>query len=99
MFLSMLSNTLSFIRVGAFALTHAGMFMAFDTIAEMCGGGVAGVIILIIGNIFIICLEGLIDFIQCLRLEFYELFGKYYEGNGTEFIPVSQKVKEAEYAL
>ncbi|MGI6110425.1 MAG: V-type ATP synthase subunit I [Eubacteriaceae bacterium] len=99
MFLSMLSNTLSFIRVGAFALTHAGMFLAFQTIANMAGGGIGGVIILIIGNIFIICLEGLIDFIQCLRLEFYELFGKYYEGNGIEFVPINQKIKEAEYAI
>lgn len=92
MFLSMLSNTLSFIRVGAFALTHVGMFMAFATIAEMCGGGFAGAVILIIGNIFILALEGLIDFIQCLRLQFYELFGKYYEGNGTRFVPVKEEV-------
>lgn len=92
MYLSMLSNTLSFIRVGAFALTHVGMFMAFQTIANMAGGGVAGVIILIIGNIFILGLEGLIDFIQCLRLEFYELFGKYFNGDGIEFVTVSQEI-------
>lgn len=95
MYLSMLSNTLSFIRVGAFALTHVGMFMAFQTIAEMIGSGVGGVIVLIIGNIFILGLEGLIDVIQCLRLEFYELFGKYYEGNGVEFVSVKQTVQKA----
>lgn len=94
MYLSMLSNTLSFIRVGAFALTHVGMFMAFQTIAEMAGGGLTGVIILIIGNIFILVLEGLIDFIQCLRLEFYELFGKYYEGDGVEFLNIQEEVKK-----
>lgn len=99
MYLSMLSNTLSFIRVGAFALTHAGMFMAFETLAEMAGGGVAGFIIMFIGNIFIIILEGLIDVIQCLRLEFYELFGKYYEGDGVEFVPVSREVKDVDAAL
>ncbi len=93
MYLSMLSNTISFIRVGAFALTHVGMFMAFQTIADMVGGGIDGIIVLIIGNIFIIGLEGLIDYIQCLRLEFYELFGKYYTGNGREFVTIEKGIK------
>ena len=39
----------------------------------------------IIGNIFIIGLEGLIVGIQGLRLEYYELFSKYYVGDGKEF--------------
>lgn len=99
MYLSMLSNTLSFIRVGAFALTHAGMFMAFQTLAQLAGGGVAGVIIMIFANIFIIVLEGLIDCIQCLRLEFYELFGKYYEGDGRAFDPVTSEVRRLDAAL
>lgn len=85
MLLAMLSNTLSFIRVGAFALTHVGLFMAFETLSTMVGGGVGGIIVLVIGNIFVIVLEGLIDFIQCLRLQFYELFSKYYIGDGEEF--------------
>ena len=88
MLLSMLSNTLSFIRVGAFALTHVGLFLAFETLAKMLGGGIGGIVVLVIGNILIIVLEGLIDFIQCLRLQFYELFSKYYTGDGEEFIPV-----------
>lgn len=99
MLLSMLSNTLSFIRVGAFALTHVGMFLAFLTLAEMTGNPVGFAIVLIIGNIFILGLEGLIDFIQCLRLEFYELFGKYYDGDGHEFVSIGQKVKELEYVM
>lgn len=93
MLLAMLSNTLSFIRVGAFALTHVGLFMAFETLATMVGGGFGGVIVLILGNVLIIVLEGLIDFIQCLRLQFYELFSKYYTGDGEEFVPLSTEIR------
>ncbi|MEG1432870.1 V-type ATP synthase subunit I [Eubacterium sp.] len=93
MLLGMLSNTLSFIRVGAFALTHVGLFMAFETLAEMVGGGFGGIVVLILGNILIIVLEGLIDFIQCLRLQFYELFSKYYTGDGEEFIPLNTEIQ------
>lgn len=86
--LSLASNTISFIRVGAFALNHVGLFLAFKTMAEMANGGVAGIIIMIIGNIIIIGLEGLIVFIQGLRLQYYELFGKYFKGEGVEFKPI-----------
>ncbi|HPT79187.1 MAG TPA: V-type ATPase 116kDa subunit family protein [Candidatus Atribacteria bacterium] len=85
--LSMLSNTISFIRVGAFALNHVGLFIAFLTMSEMIHNA-SGVLILIIGNLVIIGLEGLIVFIQGLRLEYYELFSKYYEGSGVPYEPV-----------
>ncbi|GCD09120.1 V-type ATP synthase subunit I [Clostridium tagluense] len=91
--LSMFSNTLSFIRVGAFALNHVGLFVAFSAMASMTKSGFASVLILILGNIVIICLEGLIVFIQGLRLEYYELFSKYYEGAGVSFEPVKIKLK------
>ncbi|MEG0495893.1 MAG: V-type ATPase 116kDa subunit family protein, partial [Eubacterium sp.] len=91
MLLAMLSNTLSFIRVGAFALTHVGLFLAFETLARMVGGGIGGIFVLILGNVLVIVLEGLIDFIQCLRLQFYELFSKYYTGSGEEFIPLNSE--------
>jgi len=91
--LSMFSNTLSFIRVGAFSLNHVGLFVAFASMASMTKSGVTSIIILIIGNIIIICLEGMIVFIQGLRLEYYELFSKYYEGNGAIFEPVKVKFK------
>ncbi|OLS03636.1 V-type ATP synthase subunit I [Tissierella creatinophila] len=83
--LSMLSGTVSFIRVGAFALTHVGLFIAFETIGEMIGTTSGNIIVLIIGNIIIIGLEGLIVFIQGLRLQYYELFSRYYKGEGREF--------------
>ena len=91
--LSMFSNTLSFIRVGAFALNHVGLFVAFASMASMTKNGTASVLILILGNIVIIALEGLIVFIQGLRLQYYELFSKYYEGAGVNFEPVHVKFK------
>ena len=89
--LSMLSGTISFIRVGAFALTHVGLFLAFETIGHMIGTTTGNIVVLIIGNIIIIGLEGLIVFIQGLRLQYYELFSRYYKGEGTEFKAVNIK--------
>lgn len=86
--LSFLSNTISFIRVGAFALNHAGLYLAFETMAEMISSGIGGILILVLGNAVIIGLEGLIVFIQGLRLEYYELFSRYYSGEGVEYTPV-----------
>ncbi|MFA9397372.1 MAG: V-type ATP synthase subunit I [Clostridiaceae bacterium] len=87
--LSLFSNTLSFIRVGAFAINHVGLFIAFTTIAEMMRGNIGSTIVYIIGNIIILGLEGLIVFIQGLRLEYYELFSKYYDGSGSSFEPIT----------
>jgi V/A-type H+-transporting ATPase subunit I len=87
--LSVASNIISFIRVGAFALNHVGLYIAFATMAEMINSKVGGFLVLIIGNIMIIGLEGLIVFIQSLRLEYYELFSKYYSGYGVEYRPIS----------
>lgn len=89
--LSMLSGTVSFIRVGAFALTHVGLFIAFETIGKLIGTTAGNIIVLILGNIIIIGLEGLIVFIQGLRLQYYELFSRYYKGEGKEFKPVNIK--------
>lgn len=91
--LSMLSGTISFIRVGAFALTHVGLFIAFQTIAKMIGNPTANIIVLVIGNIVIIGLEGLIVLIQGLRLQYYELFSRYYKGEGKEFNPMNLRDK------
>ena len=86
--LSLFSNTLSFIRVGAFALNHVGLFIAFSALAHMMKSSAMSITMYVLGNIIILCLEGLIVFIQGLRLEYYELFSKYYEGEGIEFSPV-----------
>lgn len=89
--LSVFSNLVSFTRVGAFAINHVGLYMAFEVMAKLVGGGIKGFIILVVGNIFIIALEGMIVGIQGLRLEFYEMFSKYYEGNGHLFRPISRR--------
>lgn len=88
--LSVFSNLVSFTRVGAFAINHVGLYMAFEVMSKIAGGGIKGLIILILGNILIIGLEGMIVFIQGLRLEFYEMFSKYYQGNGRKFRPLKE---------
>lgn len=86
--LSYMSNTLSFLRVGAFVLIHACMMSTFSALAGITGGGAAAVIIMVFGNIFVIALEGLLVGIQVLRLNFYEIFSRFYDGDGIPFNPV-----------
>ena len=90
--MSFVSNTASFVRLAAFALNHVGLSMAVIMLSEMVhslpGGIVMKGLILVLGNIVIVCLEGLIVFIQTLRLEYYEFFGKFYKGGGSAFKPV-----------
>ncbi len=87
--LSMLSNGISFIRVGAFALNHAGLFIAFHTMAAMSTSHLGDFTLFILGNLVVIALEGLIVFIQGLRLIYYELFSKYFAGDGLPFVGVT----------
>ena len=93
--LSYITNTVSFLRVGGFVLSHAGMMAVVLTLMEMIGG-VGSPIIFVVGNLFVMAMEGLIVGIQVLRLEFYEIFSRFYEGNGKEFRPavVTYKVDE-----
>ncbi|MGL4735949.1 MAG: V-type ATP synthase subunit I [Cellulosilyticaceae bacterium] len=86
--LSALSNAISFIRVGAFALNHAGLFMAFLVMSQMTDNILLKLIILLLGNLLILTLEGLVVFIQGLRLQYYEMFSKYFKGDGIEYKPV-----------
>jgi V/A-type H+/Na+-transporting ATPase subunit I len=78
--LSYLSNTVSFLRVGAFVLVHAGMMMVVFALAND-----KNIIVIILGNILVIALEGLLTGIQALRLEFYEMFSRFLEGDGRPF--------------
>lgn len=84
--LSFVSNTMSFMRIGGFILSHAGMMMVVMSLSEMTGS-IGSPIVLIIGNIFVMMMEGLIVGIQVLRLEFYEMFSRYYDGDGKSFSP------------
>ncbi len=86
-FLGYATNTLSFVRVGGFVLSHAGMMSVVMLLSEMASGG-ASIVIIIIGNIFVTCLEGLIVGIQVLRLQFYEFFSRFYKGDGVAFEPM-----------
>lgn len=86
--LNALSNGISFIRVGAFALNHAGLFLAFLVMSELTSNIILKILILVLGNILILTLEGLVVFIQGLRLQYYEMFSKYFSGDGIEFQPV-----------
>lgn len=91
--LGALSNAISFIRVGAFALNHAGLFMAFLVMSDMTDNIVLKIIVLVLGNILILSLEGLVVFIQGLRLQYYEMFSKYFSGDGEEYNPITIKSK------
>ena len=86
--LSFVTNTLSFMRVGGFIISHAGMMSVVLTLTEMFTGA-GSIVVLILGNIFVMALEGFIVGIQSLRLEFYELFSRYFDGQGVPYAPVS----------
>ncbi|MDR1621151.1 MAG: ATPase [Synergistaceae bacterium] len=93
--LNFVSNTASFVRLAAFALNHVGLsgavFMLGRMVENAPGGKLYHAFILLLGHLVIIGLEGMIVFIQTLRLEYYEFFGKFYRGGGREFAPVSWK--------
>lgn len=90
--LNFISNTASFVRLAAFALNHAGLSAAVFTLGQMVdnvpGGMLFHALVVLAGQLIIIGLEGMIVFIQTLRLEYYEFFGKFYSGGGKEFTPV-----------
>lgn len=86
--LSYATNTISFMRVGAFVLVHAGMMLVVFTLAEM-SSGITYWIIVAVGNVVIMGLEGLLVGIQVLRLEFYEMFSRFFDGGGRPFQPVT----------
>jgi V/A-type H+-transporting ATPase subunit I len=89
-----ISNTVSFLRVGAFALSHAVLSFIIFTLSEMvmeAAGGIGGsmgfLLIQIFGNTVIILLEGMIVAIQVVRLQYYEFFSKFFTETGMEFAP------------
>ncbi|MCL2210457.1 MAG: V-type ATP synthase subunit I [Treponema sp.] len=96
---SYISNTASFLRVGAFALAHAVFsFIIFFFTDSLTGSGTAGAfsaaLIMIVGNAIIITLEGLIVAIQVMRLQYYEFFNKFFVETGVEFAPFRFQHKE-----
>ncbi len=88
--ISNLSATLSFLRVAAFSLNHVALAAGFFAIASMLDT-MGHWITILLGNVFIIVLEGAIVAIQCLRLEFYEGFSRFFSGKGHRFRPLQNE--------
>ncbi len=84
--LSYFTNTLSFLRIGGLALSHAALMLFVMKFAQMAS--FASPVVIIFGNAFVILLEGLIVSIQALRLIYYEIFSRFYKSNGKPFTPI-----------
>lgn len=84
-----LSNSLSYVRIGAFAVAHAGLSSVFFILANLISPtkGFGYWLVVIFGNIFVIGFEGMIVSIQTLRLEYYEFFSKFFSGRGRKYLP------------
>lgn len=89
---SYFANTISFVRIAAFAAVHAAVLVAVfaiaDTLTHVRFGGWLSVGVLIAGNVLTILLEGLTVTVQALRLEYYEFFGKFFRGGGEPYRPL-----------
>ena len=88
--LSYFSNTISFIRIGAFAVSHAAIM---EVVLQLAGAesGHPNWLGVVFGNLFVCGFEGLIVGIQVLRLEYYEMFSRFYKGSGHAFDPYTKK--------
>ena len=93
--LSFFSNTLSFVRIGAFAVSHAAMMEVVLMLAGAANGGTPNWIAVILGNAFVMGMEGLIVGIQVLRLEYYEMFSRFYRGDGRPFVPFRKEKQKS----
>ncbi|MEN8213002.1 MAG: hypothetical protein ABFR19_01445 [Pseudomonadota bacterium] len=87
--LQLVLNTISFVRVGAFALAHAGLSMAFNIMADNAGSIALSLLIILLGNAIVIALEGLVVSIQTTRLILFEFFIRFLEANGRAFKPLT----------
>jgi V/A-type H+-transporting ATPase subunit I len=92
-FISLFSNSMSYVRVGAFAVAHAGLSSAVFVFAAMASGGTNTGLgywaVVVIGNIFIVGFEGMIVGIQTMRLHYYEFFSKFFTGGGASYEPLT----------
>jgi len=86
--MQLLINSISFVRVGAFALAHAGLSLAFVTMAESSGSVVVGFLIMLLGNVIVVLLEGLVVTIQTTRLVLFEFFIRFLRASGRTFHPL-----------
>lgn len=93
--LTYITNSMSFLRIGGFILSHAGLMLVVNILAEKAGnaGSIGWLAVQIFGNLFVIGMEGFLVGIQVLRLEFYEMFSRFYEGKGKPFKPIVMDLK------
>lgn len=87
--LQLVVNTISFVRVGAFALAHAGLSLAVVGLAEAPASLSGKLLVLVLGNILIIGLEGLVVAIQTTRLVLFEFFVRFRRAEGRPFKPLA----------
>jgi V/A-type H+-transporting ATPase subunit I len=81
--------------VGAFAVSHAAMMEVVLMLGGVeTAGGTPNWVVIVLGNILVCGMEGLIVGIQVLRLEYYEMFSRFYRGSGREFCPYNNHAKE-----
>lgn len=90
--LAFLANTVSFVRLAAYAMSHSALLVATFALAvevERVSGGnrALAVVVIVLGNAVALLLEGVVAAIQALRLEYYEFFGKFLPGSGRPFRP------------
>lgn len=90
--LEYVTNTVSFLRVGAFVLVHAGMMMVVFVLASTVGD-IGYWPVVVFGNVFVMVLEALLVSIQVLRLEYYEMFSRFYSGEGRPYEPVRLNIE------
>src|SRR4030095_9640995 len=90
--IEMLSNTISYSRLGIMLLVHAALLVTVIDSFDSLGGTAGGYAVLIGGNIGIMLIEGLIVYIQTIRLHLYEWFPKWYRGEGVEFKKLLPKI-------
>jgi len=86
--LQILINTLSFARIGAFALAHAGLSSAIVALMDAADSGVAKALVLVLGNAVVIVLEAMVVSIQTTRLVLFEFFTRFMQGQGRAFRPL-----------
>jgi V/A-type H+-transporting ATPase subunit I len=92
--LQLLINSVSFVRVGAFALAHAGLSLAFTVMATTLDNPLFGALILLLGNLIVIMLEGLVVSVQTTRLILFEFFIRFLRGTGRTFRPLAAPESE-----
>lgn len=82
-----LAHTISYARLGIMLLVHAALLLTVNNSFASMGGfsSPTGAAMIIGGNIGIMMIEGLIVYIQSLRLHLYEFFTKWYDGGSQPF--------------